>query len=94
MKRIAEITENGRVVGLVHGADASDQEIVVNGRVWRFDYDEHCGPLWLRKDGAERKCQNPNKAVWREFDAWYERWERENGKAPTAQGSATREDGR
>lgn len=75
MKRIATITECNRVVGIVHGPDACDQEIKVLGRVWRFDYDRHCGPLWLRKDGQARKCQNPsNTAVWRAFA----RWERRN----------------
>lgn len=75
MKRIATITDDsGNVTGLVHGPDFCDQEITVKGRVWRFDFDEWCGPLWLRKDGHERKCQNPNKAVWKAF----EKWQKEN----------------
>lgn len=55
---------------LVFVCDKPDQQIVVNGKVWRFDYDRHLGPLWLRKDGSERRCQNPNKAVWAAFEAW------------------------
>ena len=50
--------------------DMPDNEIVVNGRVWRFDFDRHLGPLWLKKDGTERKCQMPGAAVWREFAKW------------------------
>ncbi len=51
-------------------SDFSDQEITVNGKVWRFDYDRHFGPLWLKKDGSERSCQNPNKSVWAAFEQW------------------------
>ncbi len=51
-------------------SDFSDQEITVNGKVWRFDYDRRLGPLWLKKDGSERSCQNPNKAVWKAFEQW------------------------
>lgn len=57
---------------LVTVADFTDQEIIVNGRVWRFDFDRRLGPLWLRKDGMERRCQNPNKAVWDAFEKWLE----------------------
>jgi hypothetical protein len=51
-------------------SDFSDQEITVNGKVWRFDYDRRLGPLWLKKDGTERCCQNPNKRVWAAFEQW------------------------
>lgn len=72
MRRIAEIVEDGKLVGLVHGADAFNQEITVSGNAWRFDFDDWCGPLWLKKDGRPRKCQYPtNKAVWDAFDEWY-----------------------
>ena len=50
--------------------DLVDQEITVNGKVWRFDYDRRFGPLWLKKDGSERRCQNPKKAVWTAFEQW------------------------
>jgi len=56
-------------------ADASGSA-VVNGRTWRWDFHEYCGPLWLRADGSERKCQHPtNPAVWEAFDEWLKRWE-------------------
>ena len=74
MKRVATIVENGRVVGIVHGPDAPDQSIRVNGRVWRFDFDERGGPHWTRKDGEGRKCQSPNKAVWQAFERWFKRY--------------------
>lgn len=80
MQRIAEIVENGKVVGLVHGPDAVDQEIKVNGRIWRFDFDRHMGPYWLRKDGEARKCQNPNKAVWKAWEKWHARWTKSRSK--------------
>ena len=89
MKLIATIEDGFRVVGLVHGPDACDQEIMVNGRVWRFDHDERLGPLWLRKDGSERKCQCPGKDVWNEWEKWHKRWRRNSKKSPNATGSAT-----
>lgn len=55
---------------LLSVCDEPDQHVVVNGKVWRFDYDRRLGPLWLRKDGTERRCQNPNKAVWDAFNEW------------------------
>lgn len=81
MKRIATLLRDGMIVGLVHGPDAPDQQITVQGRVWRFDFDERLGPLWLRKDGVERKCQNPNKAVWAEWTKWHLRYRRRKAKA-------------
>ena len=56
--------------------DLPDQQVIVDGKVWRFDFDRHFGPLWLRKDGSERRCQNPNKRVW----AAFEEWQKQNGK--------------
>ena len=70
MKRIATLTENGRVVGIVHGPEFTDQTVKVNGKAWRFDFDRRGGPLWLRDDGEPRKCQNPNRAVWMAFELW------------------------
>lgn len=104
MKRVGTILENGRVVGLVHGPDAYDQKIIVNGRVWRFDFDKWMGPLWIRKDGQARENQNPGKSVWKEFEKWQKRWfrmqrssdadkpisrRREIGQSPNALPSAT-----
>ena len=73
MKLIAKITEDGQVVGLVHGPDEPDQSVVVNGKKWRFDFHEYCGPMWLRKNGEPRKCQNPNNAVWDAFQKWFDK---------------------
>lgn len=78
MRLVATIVENGKKIGLVHGPDACDQEITVNGRIWRFDFDRYCGPLWLRKDGQARKCQCPGKPVWKEWGKWFERWSKRN----------------
>ncbi len=71
MKRIATLTdEEGRVTGVVHGPDFVDQKIKVRGQEWHFDYDLHHGPLWLRKDGMERRCQNPHIGVWKALARW------------------------
>lgn len=95
MKRIANICDaSGNVVGLVHGPDVCDQKITVNGRVWRFDHDERLGPLWLRKNGQERKCQCPGKAVWKEWEKWHKRWRRTQRKSTAAKPiSRRRQDG-
>jgi hypothetical protein len=55
---------------IISMADCLDQQIVINGRVWSFDFDRHFGPLWLKKNGSERRCQNPNKRVWAAFEQW------------------------
>lgn len=62
---------DGKRNGIISGADFYDQQIVVNGRIWRFEFDRYLGPFWLRKDGEPRKCQVPTiKAVWDEFEKW------------------------
>jgi hypothetical protein len=56
--------------------DVLDAQVVVNGRVWKFEYDRFLGPLWLKKSGEPRACQYPtNKAVWAAFAEWLEKWE-------------------
>lgn len=50
--------------------DLIEQEITVNGRIWRFDFDRYFGPVWLKKNGEARICQNPSKAVWQAFEEW------------------------
>ena len=55
---------------IISVCDMPDQQVTVNGRTWRFHYDRYLGPLWLKKDGTERRCQHPGKPVWRAFDEW------------------------
>ena len=55
---------------IISVADYPGEQIIVNGHVWSFDYDRRLGPLWLKKDGTPRKCQNPKKAVWDAFEQW------------------------
>jgi hypothetical protein len=77
MKRIGTIVENGVVTGLIHGPDACNQVIIVNGRQWRFDFDEWCGPLWLKKDGSTpRKNQCPPDRVWKVWSKWQKKWDK------------------
>lgn len=83
MKRIATIiNEKNQVTGIIHGPDAVNQSITVNGRKWYFDFDKWCGPLWLKADmDTPRKCQFPtNKAVWDEFDKWLKKYLRAEKK--------------
>lgn len=72
MKRIATLVQDGKVVGFACGPDAIDQRITIDGKEWRFDFDEMSGPLWLRKDGMPRERQNPNKKVWLAFEEWFQ----------------------
>jgi hypothetical protein len=57
---------------VAHGPEHVNVAIRLKGRIWRFDFDEWCGPLWLLADGwRERKNQDVPKAVWRAFDRRY-----------------------
>jgi hypothetical protein len=48
----------------------------VNGRIWRWEYHEFGGPLFLRADGSPRSCQFPrSKAVWKAFEKWSRKYE-------------------
>lgn len=77
MKCIATMHDDaGRLIGIVDGPDATNQHVTVKGKKWRFDFDEYCGPLWLRSDGwTSRKNQNPPKAVWNAFSRWLKRYQ-------------------
>ena len=81
MKTIGTLQNGDTVIGYISGPDACNQEITVNGRIWRFDFDRYGGPLWLRADGEPRKCQCPTaKAVWDAFEAWHKEWKSERTK--------------
>ena len=65
--------------GSVAYVDYADAEgsAVVKGRVWRWQFHEYGGPLFLRADGEPRKNQCPTvKAVWDAFKRWHKRYER------------------
>jgi hypothetical protein len=55
---------------IISVADETEQQINVDGKIWRFDFDRRLGPCWLKKNGSERSCQNPNKSVWKAFEQW------------------------
>ena len=45
---------------------------VVNGRQYRWDFHEYCGPLFLRKDGEPLKRQpGEHHPVWDVFNKWH-----------------------
>jgi hypothetical protein len=67
-------------VGYIDYADA-EGSAVVNGRVWRWEFSECGGPLFLRSDLEPRKCQCPTvKEVWNAFDNWLRRYEKSRRK--------------
>ena len=69
----SEIINGSRV--FIDYADA-EGSAVVNGRVWRWEFHEWCGPSFLRKDGEPRKCQCPTvKAVWDAFEKWHRKYQ-------------------
>lgn len=44
---------------------------VVNGREWRWEFHEYCGPTFLRKDGEPlKRFPSEKHPVWDEFDKW------------------------
>lgn len=62
-------------------------EIDVDGKIWGFEFHRYCGPLWLRKDGHDRKCQCPTlKRVWEEFQKWLDKSEYKYGKGGLCDG--------
>lgn len=70
--------------GTICFVDYADGEgsAVIDGRTWRWEFHEYCGPLWLRADGLGRKCQCPtNPKVWAAFAKWHRAYERRKAKA-------------
>ena len=55
---------------------------IVDGREWEWSFVEYGGPLFLKKNGEARKCQNPKKSVWAAFEEWLQNYkaEKENKK--------------
>ena len=46
-------------------------EAVVNGRTWRWDFHEYCGPTFLRANGDLLTRQpGEHHPVWKAFEAW------------------------
>lgn len=46
-------------------------EAVVNGRTWRWDWNNYCGPLFVNKDGSDRKrIPGENHPVWKAVARW------------------------
>lgn len=44
---------------------------VVNGRKWRWDWHNYCGPLFLNADGSERKrMPSEHHPVWKAVQKW------------------------
>jgi len=53
----------------------------VNGRLWRWEFHDYCGPMFLRADGEPRKCQCPIvAAVWDAFAKWHKKYQKAKGK--------------
>jgi hypothetical protein len=65
---------------------------IVNGRKWRWEFHEYCGPMFVRADGYPRKNQCPTvKAVWDAFTRWHKQYERaKNAGSTTLPGLAAR----
>jgi hypothetical protein len=43
----------------------------VNGQVWRWDWHNYLGPIFLNKDGSDKKRQpGPKHPVWRAVARW------------------------
>lgn len=65
---------------IVTVADA-EGSAVVRGRVWRWEHHNWGGPVWLNKDGSERKRQPGERhPVWKAYERWLKRRERAKGK--------------
>lgn len=54
---------------------------MVNGRKWRWDYTKWGGPIFLNKDGSDRKRPpGPKHPVWKAFERWEKRVMRKEAK--------------
>ncbi len=52
-------------------------EAVVNGRKWRWEFHDFCGPSFLKKNGDPRDCQPGEKhPVWKAFNKWFKKYEK------------------
>jgi hypothetical protein len=59
---------------------------VVNGREYRWEFHEYCGPLFLRKDGEPLVNQPGEKhPVWAEFSKWYDLYKEKRKKAKSSE---------
>ena len=70
----------GGSVCFIDGPDATAQSAKINGRVWYWDFDTYCGPLFTRKDGTPLKNQMPPQAVWDAFEKWFSEWKSKGAK--------------
>lgn len=51
---------------------------IVKGQVWRWEFSRFTGPIFINNDGSPRKCQNPNKDVWKAFNTWLVKYEKQS----------------
>lgn len=76
------------MAGYISGGTAIDYHdgegsAVVNGRTYRWEFHEYCGPTFLRKDGEpwKRICPGENHPVWDEFEKWLKKYKAARKKA-------------
>lgn len=75
------------MAGYIHNGMAVDYHdgegsAVVNGRVYRWDFHEYCGPFFLRADGECIKRQpGEHHPVWPHFERWLKRYRKVRAKA-------------
>lgn len=49
-------------------------ETKINGRVWRWDWTNWGGPIFLNKDGSDKLRQpGPKHPVWKAVERWKKR---------------------
>jgi hypothetical protein len=64
----------GEHVGFIDYHDG-EGSAVVNGREYRWEHHEYCGPTFLRKDGEPMKRQpGEHHPVWEAFNRWFKEY--------------------
>lgn len=59
---------------------------VVNGRTYRWEFHEFCGPLFVRKDGEPLVNQpGEHHPVWAEFAKWLVRYQEKRKTAKASE---------
>lgn len=68
--------EMGGTPMIVTVSDGSG-EAIVKGRKWHWEHHNYCGPVWINKDGTDRKRQpGEHHPVWKAYNRWLNRRER------------------
>jgi hypothetical protein len=67
-----DTTMKNAVIHVCSFVDAEGSGVDRNGKLWRWEFHEYCGPLFLKKNGDPLKNQPMTEThpAWTPFEAW------------------------